>query len=197
MRLVFTTFVTYLKAHWLQKLLLTPLIRETVKKYWKYWKENIFYSVFRSIKSAAPARITSISSASENSNETSFYDLRYLLKSALATKIITQTSYTRNSNRKYWKYWKENIFSSISLDEISRLSSWGIEIPILCYLGVSAFWAIYKVTLYFKCKSKTPLPSTFLSPLSRPPFPFPPLSPPSLPLPLPFPSLPPLRSRTA
>jgi len=32
MRLVITTLVTYLKAHWLQKLLLTPLIREIVTK---------------------------------------------------------------------------------------------------------------------------------------------------------------------
>ena len=68
-----------------------------------------------------------------------FYEFRYLLKSALATKIITQTYNTRSSDRKYWKYWKENIFSSISLDEISRLSSLGIDIPILGYLGVSGF----------------------------------------------------------
>jgi len=32
MRLVITTFVTYLKAQWVQKLLLTPLIREIVTK---------------------------------------------------------------------------------------------------------------------------------------------------------------------
>jgi len=40
-------------------------------------------------------------SASENRNATCYNDLRYLLKSALATKIITHTSYTRNSNKKY------------------------------------------------------------------------------------------------
>ena len=32
MRLVITTFDTYLKAHWLQKLLLIPLIQEIVTK---------------------------------------------------------------------------------------------------------------------------------------------------------------------
>jgi len=100
MRLVITTFATYLKAHWLQKLLLTPLIRENTAN----TEKKTFPRTFPLIKSAAPARITSISSESENSNDTSFYDLRYLLKSALATEIITHTSYTRNSNQQYCKY---------------------------------------------------------------------------------------------
>jgi len=75
-------------------------------------EKKTFHLAFPLIKSAAPARITSISSASENSNEASFFDPRYLLKSALSINIITHTSYTRNSNKKYWKYWKENIFYS-------------------------------------------------------------------------------------
>ena len=73
---VFTTDVTYLKAHWLQKLLLTPLIQEIVTKNTENPEKKTFPGTFPLIKSAAPARITSISSASENSNETTFYDLR-------------------------------------------------------------------------------------------------------------------------
>jgi len=62
-------------------------------------EKKTFPGTFPLIKSATPVRITSISSASENSNDTSFYDLRYFLKRAMATKIITHISYTRNSNK--------------------------------------------------------------------------------------------------
>jgi len=62
-------------------------------------EKKTFPRTFPLIKSASPARIASISSASENSNDGSFYDLRYLLKRALATKIINHTSYRRNSNK--------------------------------------------------------------------------------------------------
>ena len=51
-------------------------------------EKKTFPRTFPLIKSAAPARIASISSASENSNDGSFYDLRYLLKSELPANII-------------------------------------------------------------------------------------------------------------
>jgi len=107
MRLVITTFVTYLKAHWLQKLLLTHLIREIVTKSTENTEKKTFPRTFPLIKNAAPARITSISSASENSNDTCFSNyvtylkahwLQKLLRTPLIRKIVTTN--TENTEEK-------------------------------------------------------------------------------------------------
>jgi len=46
MRLVFTTDVTYLEAHLLQKLLLTPLIREIVTKITENTEKKTFSKAY-------------------------------------------------------------------------------------------------------------------------------------------------------